>query len=1060
MRFGVLGPLAVWTDDGEPVAVPGLKVRALLADLLVNEGRPVPADRLIDDLWGDAPPKGNPPGALSAKVSQLRRVLEDAEAGARGLVASRPAGYALQTDRVDARRFEALRSEARESAEPRVKAELLGEALGLWRGPVLADFADEEFARATITRLEELRLATIEDRAELRLALGEHVALAGELGDVLAVNPFRERLRAAHMRALYRAGRPSEALESFDRMRERLADELGLDPGPELVSLQRAILNQDPSLDAPAPRPRPRTNVKVPATELIGRDGAVDEIGARLESGRLVTLTGPGGVGKTRLALETAGRLNGTFGDGVWLVELAPLDRAAVALPDEVMRVLDIRDEPSGGEPLSPIDRLIGSLRPRRLLLVLDNCEHVVEQAADLVERLLTEVPGLRVLATSREPLGLPEEVVWAVPPLEVPPEDGEPGALAEAGAVRLFAARASAASRAFRLDDDSAAAVATLCRRLDGIPLALELAATRVRALGVHGLVERLDDRFRLLATGHRGAPQRQRTLTAMIDWSWELLSEPERAVLRRLSVHADGCTLEAAEAVCAGDDADDVLDLLVRLVDRSLVVMAEGPRYRLLESVAAYCDDRLNEAAERERVRAAHRRYYTELAERGERDLRGREQARGLRVLSAESANLRAALDGAIADRDAESALRLVNALAWFWQLRGRLTEAQRSLDAALALDAGPRDARAIATAWRAGVALGRGDELEWPARREAALAALDEVGDPVARARAQWFLVFAGVEVDDLDAGAALLGRAQETFAAEGDRWGQAASLVLRAHHAHARGDTALLRREAALAAKMFDELGDRWGRLQAAAWLANHAELTGDYDRAFHLQREGLRLAEELRLWPEAVVRVGWLAWISLQRAAYPQAREYAERLRAMAGDQRREPLGAMAELVLGLVDRREGDLDSAHVRLHALLDAMPPPEAAPPLFLPLILVGLGYVHELRGDADRALAFHRDALEVSVRHQWPRDIAFSLEGLAGALALAGRHAEAARTLGAAATARASHGLTAGPAEREDIDRVAAAVRAELDEDAYRSEYDGGTAESPGECLALRT
>ncbi|MER5646843.1 BTAD domain-containing putative transcriptional regulator [Streptosporangium sp. NPDC002524] len=706
MRFGVLGPLAVWTTSGEPVAIPGLKVRALLADLLAHEGRPVPADRLIDDLWGDDPP-GNPAAALSAKVSQLRRVLEDAEPGCRDLVVRRPAGYAVGAD-TDVAAFLRLLDEAgRAGDDPAARAALLADALASWRGPAFADFGDEPFARPAIARLEEQRLTAHEDRAEVRLELGEHVRLAVELGDLLMAYPLRERLRAAHMRALYRSGRQSEALDSYEELRVLLADELGLDPGADLVALHRAVLTQDPALAAPGvPPDRPGGNLPVPLTGLIGREEAVTGIRALLEKERLVTLTGPGGVGKTRLAIETAGVSPGSARDGVWLVELAALDRpgdedAVHRLAETIMTVLDVQDAAGGAGGTGPVtaaDRLTEALRPRRLLLVLDNCEHVVEPVAELAGLLLRAAPGLRILATSQEPLALPGEVVWSVPPLEVPDRAADDiPALERTGSVRLFVARASAAARGFALDADTAPAVAALCRRLDGIPLALELAATRVPALGVHGLVARLDDRFRLLATGHRGVPPRQQTLTAMIDWSWELLTDAERAVLRRLAVHADGCAMDAAEAVCAGDDipAEDVLDLVARLVNRSLVVMvdgADGPRYRLLESVAAYCVERLQRSGEYERVRLRHLRHYTGLAERAAPRLYEADQRLWLRRLDADAANLRAALNAAVRNGDADGALRLAGAMAWYWFLRGRLTEARRSLAAALAVPGEP--------------------------------------------------------------------------------------------------------------------------------------------------------------------------------------------------------------------------------------------------------------------------------------------------------------------------------------------------------------------------------
>ncbi len=1044
MRFGVLGPLAVWTDLGVPVPIPGLKVRALLADLLVHEGRPVPADRLIDDLWGDTAP-GNPGASLSVRVSQLRRVLEDAEPGARALVATRPAGYVLDGGDVDAVRFRELLAESRATADPSARARLLADALALWRGPAFADFADEEFTRPAITALEELHVTALEEQAEARLELGEHAALAGELAAAVAAHPLRERLRAAHMRALYGAGRQNEALEAYERYRTLLADELGLDPGTELAGLQTAILNQDPALDPPAPR----SNLPVPSSELIGRDDSVTEIRARLGTARLVTLTGPGGVGKTRLAVETAAGLADAYAGGVWMAELAALDRSTLPdLTETVTAVLDVRDMP--GAPAAPLDRLAAALGGRRLLLVLDNCEHVVEDAAALADGLLRRVPGIRILATSREPLGLAGEVVWAVPPL------------AQESAVRLFAARARAASRGFRMDETTADAVAELCRRLDGLPLALELAATRVRSLGVDKLVERLDDRFRLLGTGHRGAPARQRTLTAMIDWSWDLLGEPERAVLRRLAVHADGCTVEAAEEVCAGGDVDelDVMDLLVRLVDRSLVVMSdrpgEEPRYRLLESVAAYSAERLVQAGERETTRDRHLRYHLHLAEVSEKDLYGPDQPRRLRILDAEAANLRTAIDTAVTARDAQSALGLVNALAWYWFLRGRLNEALRSFEAALALDGGSPAARAKAVTWHTGLGILKGAGPAAMSRRAEALALVDATGDPALRAWARWFLTFAASEHDDAAEGAVVLDEALTAFRASGDRWGEAAALLLRAKHAHAHGDPGALARDAARAADLFTGLGDRWGRLQAGEWLAAGAELTGDYERAGRLQQEGQRMAEELRLWPDVAVRMAWRGWTAMMLGRPAEARTLFGRAHRVGVEQGLAQAVSFAELGLGLTARREGHLDEAEERLGRMLRSVPT-DGFPPLFLPLVQVGLGYVAEARGDAAAAVTFQRDALAVAIRLEAPRDLAFSLEGLAGALSLhPDRHREAAAALGKAADIRASARLRPGPAEQDDIDRITARLAGALGEEAFAKAAAEGSSLEPADIL----
>ncbi|WP_018655953.1 BTAD domain-containing putative transcriptional regulator [Actinomadura flavalba] len=1016
MRFGVLGPVTAWTDAGVPVPVPGRQVRALLADLLAHDGASVPADRLIDDLWGDAPP-ANPPAALSVKVSQLRRALEDAEPGARALVESTPGGYALRlgTGGSDAREFHALLAEG--------GADALGRALALWRGPAFADVADAPFARAAAAHLAELRITAVEDCAQARLERGEHAALAAALAADVAAHPLRERLVGLHLRALYGAGRQSEALAAYERLRAALADELGLDPGPELVALHRAILTQDPALSAPA-----TGNLPVHPTPLIGRDAALTDVRALLETDRLVTLAGPGGVGKTRLALAAAGAVPGE----VWFVELAALDRGA-DVAEAITAVLGLHDR---ADPPPP-DRLVTALRGRRALLVLDNCEHVLDEVAGVVVRLLAGAPGVRVLATGREPLDVPGETVWSVPPLDVPPPGADAAALAASGAVALFNERARAADRSFAVTPD----VAVLCRRLDGIPLALELAATRVRALGTAGLVARLDDRFRLLATGHRGAPPRHRTLHAMIDWSWELLDEPDRAVLARLAVFADGCTPEAAGQVCDGD----VLDALVRLVDRSLVTRADGPRYRLLESVAAYALTRLDPAAEAA-ARARHAAYYAGLAERTE--LRGPAQLDGLDLLDAEAANLRAASDAAVRAGDAATALRLALALAWYRLLRGRWTEARRTLAAALALPGGPAADRAAAVAWATGYAGLQGDTADWAARRDAALDGLAAVTDPVARARAHWFVRYGGSEADAAGTGAAL-GPLTAECAAAGDDWSTAATLLLASLHAHAHADADALERAAQRAVHLFTRLGDRWGRVNAGQWLAAHAELTGDLGRAARLQRDVLRLAGELRLGADAAAGEGWLGWICYQRADFAAARAAFARAAGHGAEQGDESARVLGELGLGLTGHRLGDLDAAETRLSDLLAGIPE-DGAPPLYLPLVLVGLGQIAATRGETSRAVRLHTRALDAGRALDAPRDVAFAVEGLAAAVHGAGDSRRAARLLGAATETRVRAGLPRAPVERQDADRLTEDLRAALGDDALAAELAAGAKE----------
>ncbi|TDD36616.1 AfsR/SARP family transcriptional regulator [Actinomadura sp. KC06] len=718
MRFGVLGPLEVQTDEGRAVPIPERKVRLLLSSLLAAGGRPVSSERLIGDVWGDAPP-GRPADALRVKISQLRRALADAEDGGRALVRARAPGYLLAADRVDARDFQTALARAHGVADPAAKASLLTDALALWRGVPFADFRAEDFALGAAARLEEQRLTALEELAGARLELGEHHALAAELNDLVARHPLRERLTAALMLALYRSGRQHEALECHLRLRDRLRDEMGLDPGPELADLYQAILRQDPRLRAPAVAPVPRSNVPAPLTELIGRSAAVGDVVSLAGEARLVTLTGPGGVGKTTLALEAARRLGGSVPHGVFLAELAELPRGTVS-PDKVAEVLAealaLREDATA----TATERL-ASLGDRRLLLVLDNCEHVAEPVAELAGLLLRSGPGPRILATGREPLGVPGERLYAVPPLAVPgPDETDPAALAEAASVRLFTARAAAAAPGFALGPGNAAAVADICRRLDGLPLALELAAARVRALGAETLAARLDDRFRLLRSQRRDAPWRQRTLRAAMEWSWEPLGEAERAVLRRLALHPGGCTLEAAEKTCSGDgvDAAEIMDVMVGLVDRSLVMAADGPggvRYRLLESVAAYALERLDEAGEHDRAERRRDAYYTVLAECAAEYRTGPARLRWLARLDADAANLRRVLESAGRRGDDALALRLTAALAWYWIERGRAGHARLSLGADLAAAATAQHLSALAAARDAGDAPGIAAALE---------------------------------------------------------------------------------------------------------------------------------------------------------------------------------------------------------------------------------------------------------------------------------------------------------------------------------------------------------
>jgi predicted ATPase/DNA-binding SARP family transcriptional activator len=669
----MLGSLEVRTDDGVVAEVPGARLRGLLIALALAPGHAVPKATLVDWIWGERPPS-EAANALQRLVSRLRKALPD------GSVEGLTDGYRLtvEPDAVDAVRFERLVGQARNDEDPR-RVRLLREALALWRGAAMQDVGLQDSAAfdAAVARLEGLRLTAMEDRFDAEISLGHGVELVTELTDLVAAHPVRERLVAALMRALVATGRDTEALLVYQRTREALADALGVDPSPELSAVHVALLRGELGRREETRR----TNLRAELTSFVGKDADVAAVRELIAEHRLTTVIGPGGSGKTRLATETARTLLGDLPDGAWLVELAAIG-ADSDVAQSTLAALGLRDALLGGAPSAELtDRLIAAIREREALLILDNCEHVIESAAKFADRLLGECRRLRILATSREPLGITGEALWLVEPLAVPERDASPGQIESSPAVQLLRDRAGAVRKDLLVDAHTLSTMVRVCRALDGMPLAIELAAARLRTMSLDQLANRLDDRFRLLTSGSRTALPRHRTLRAVVDWSWELLTGAERMVLRRLSVFSGGASLEAAERVCVSDavEQEQVLELLTSLAEKSLL-LTEGdgaPRYRMISTIKEYAAHRLAEAGESDPARQAHRAYFTELTETAEPHLRRAEQLDWLATLEAEHANIGAAMRGAIAAGEAQAAMRLAAAAGYYWWLGGHRAE-----------------------------------------------------------------------------------------------------------------------------------------------------------------------------------------------------------------------------------------------------------------------------------------------------------------------------------------------------------------------------------------------
>jgi predicted ATPase/DNA-binding SARP family transcriptional activator len=991
MDFRILGSLEVF-DGGRRLELGASKQRQLLAILLVRANEIVSVDRLTEDLWAGAPP-ATAGKSLQVHLSRLRKAL-----GREDVIVTRGGGYCLvaTNEEIDALWFEQLSTRGRErraAGDVRGALDDLRESLSLWRGPALAEFVYEPFAQIVISRLDELRVVTLEERIAAELELGLGAALVPELEALVGEHPLRERLRGQLMLALYRGGRQAEALEAYQAAREVLVEELGIEPSAALKSLEKQILAQNPELltfhEPTTPqdgvRPPRTRSLPVPSTQLIGRERELADCFDLLRSPdtRLLTLTGAGGIGKTRLGIGIATQVENEFRDGVFFIPLARLtDPELVA--GAIAQVLGVTET---NEPMElRLRQFVGS---RELLLLIDNFEQLLP-AAPLLGELLEAAPDLKLVVTSRALLRLAGEHQYSVPPLELPDPERLPDARALAGlsAVALFVERARALNTTFELGDDNARAVAEICLRVDGLPLALELAAARIRLLSPRELLARLEQCLPVLTGGVRDAPARQQTLRATIDWSYDLLKEPEQILFARFACFSGGCTLEAAEVVCAAS-----LDELGSLVDKSLLreraSVAGETRFEMLATVREYAFDRLEASGEGDDLRRRHAEHFVVLAERAEPEILGADQAEWLERLNADRDNFRAALEWLLRRGDGDTALRLIASLRRAWVAQGYLTETRRWLEAALAeVEAVEPSVRAKAEYGLGRVSLAQGDYDEARVHLQDAVVLSREIEDPEG-------LVFA---LADLGGIASAQGEhekaehlAREALAEA--RQAQNEMAIAAALHSLGSalldgGDYRSARDVLAESLALRRARGDKRNVANSLATLGAAAFLERNYRQATELLHESLALGRELGNLLIVATALATLGLVALFEDDYDRAKALAAEALALSRDSGDKwTIGECLHILAGVAAAREhhvraATLAKAAESLHESLQA-PPSRAEQAIrdrFLAVVREQMGTESIDIDRASRATLDTNDAIEYALEGSSgePRDV----------------------------------------------------------------------------------
>ena len=902
LSIAVLGPVEV-RRDGALLPLPSGKTTEVLVRLAIDAGAPVRADRLIDDLWADGAARTGR-NTLQSKVSQLRRAL-----GVPGVITSGTGGYILdvEPDRVDALRVVTLATTARDlrhGGDLAGAAELSEEALTLFRGDVLVDAGDGPWLQPHRVRLEEVRLGLIEDHFAARVELGAGGDVIGPLEALVQLHPLREGLWHALITALYRNGRQADALAAYARVRDILVEELGIDPGRELQALEASVLQQIPwSTAASARHQQPVGNLPRLTSPLIGRTPDLEVLGAQIERSALVTLTGPAGVGKTRLAIEVARQAAAP--DGGWLIRLDAAD-GTTNLAQAVAETMHLP-----GERML-LERLAGT----ECLLVLDNCEHVVGPAADLASLLLNAAPRLTVLATSQLPLGLDGESVYPVEPLPI------------TESVKLFTYRAAQIRKQFVLDEDTAVVVEQLCQALDGLPLAIELAAARVKSLSVQEISRRLDDRFGLLRDPTSRSPERRRALAAAIAWSYELLFPDDQRGLWALSCFAGGAPLPAVESVLAalGVPQPSAVDVISRLADRSLVtltVTAGGSsRYRLLDSIRAFAADRLRDSGSADDAHAAHAHWFARAARDAAATIRGPAQPRWLAFVHDERSNIDSALAWC-ARHDPLLGVRIANGFGWAWVVLGDgIAGAYRVRSALEAAErhVGTRDrvTSLLLAGWleaSAGNVARAEDDLD------RALAEAIALSDEQLRSDAQRHLAFLRLQQARPHDAAELARQSADVSQQRGLAWERAASLLLGAAGSMMLGEIVSAAAAADEAVRLLTPIGDSWGLVHAEAMLGAIAQAGHRFDDASHYLENAAAASERLGFLGQAAYHLARLGRVQHQAGQLPAASETLTRAiqAAIRGSDPR--MAATARINLARVLRAAGQHDAAQALLH-------------------------------------------------------------------------------------------------------------------------------------------